>query len=178
MYHDYRLEDILQELRDEKADVMAKIEAWRKVEIARKKDGSEFQSINRALRNAHLEVQYGLSNDLVVGYHTAKGGYQTDYVRGYVWLNDLPNDDPRVKQYGNSNLSYVCKTAEELRKTVAEHIDYLTEYAAGLDFDLMDAEDAYTKWIERMTEAEKELKSTVSRHLFGKISYATHFSWS
>ena len=42
----------------------------------------------------------------------------------------------------------------------------------------MDAEDAYTKWIERMTEAEKELKSTVSRHLFNKISYATHFSWS
>ena len=176
MYHDYRLEDILQELRDEKADAMARWEAWRKVEIARKKDGSEFQCITRALKNAKITCDYGIHNELVVYYHTAKGGYQHDTIRAYVYNEDLPDTDPRKNQY--VGISWHDMTAEELRKSVATHLEYLSDYINQLDFDMIDAERVYPVWIERMTEAEKELKSTVSRHLFGKISYATHFSWS
>lgn len=173
MYHDYRLDDIIRELQDEKADAMARWKAWRKVEIARKKDGSEFQCITRALKNAKITCEYGLHNELTVYYHTAKGGYQHDTIRAYVYRDKLPESDPRRKY---TSEGYADMTAEELRKAVADHMEYLSDYINQCDFDIIDAERAYPVWIERMSEAEKELKATTSAHLFSKIAYATHFS--
>lgn len=176
MYHDYKLEDIIQELKDEKADAIARLEAWRKVEIARKKDGSEFQCITRALKNAKITAQYGIHNELVVYYHTAKGGYQHDKIRAYIYGEDLPEGDPRKRMY--SGIYWCDMTAEELRKAVADHIEYLSDYINQLDFDMSDAPSAYRLWIDAILEAENALRSAVSRHLFGKIAYATNFSWS
>lgn len=167
MYHDYKLEDILQELKDEKADAIARMEAWRKVEIARKKDGSEFQCITRALKSAKITAQYGIHNELVVYYHTAKGGYQHDEIRAYIYGEDLPEGDPRKQMY--SGIYWCDMTAEELRKAVADHIEYLSDYINQLDFDMIDATSAYTEWLDAVSKAEEKLKSAVSKHLYYKI---------
>ena len=86
---DYKLNNIIQELKTKKADLQAILEAWEAVTVPTKKDGAAFAVLSKNINGAHITTEQfnckGIEDDLEV---YASRGYKiiTDYSESKIHL--------------------------------------------------------------------------------------------
>ncbi len=172
-------EEVMNKLRSDKAMEEARLSAWKAVSIAKKKDGSEFAQIGKAISGAKYDkVSCPADSDhpYLFVYYCCDHKYQSDFISAYWYLDELPKGDPRRSAYREQFVRQTCpKTADELREAVAKHVSRVSEYLEQLNSDIVVAEDAYKAFCDAMNNAETALRSVGSNHLYYTIKDAVSF---
>lgn len=175
-----RLEDVIKRLESDKAEAEACLAAWENVSVLRKKDGSEYAQLGKALTGAKL-VTKGLVEDAdhpyIHVYYSFNGGWsREDSMWAFHYLDELPMDDPRRAPYVRQFVRQTCpKTAEEIREDIAKRVEAKREYVKELEHDLSVAEMAYNNFKEAIYTADKALKEAGSDHLYYVIKDSVSF---
>lgn len=168
MYLKNSYKDVAQELRDEIADNKACLEAWREVSVNRKKDGTEYKLLPRAISGGKISTGY--SGDELDVYYKVGHRYCIDAIKAYVYVNELPEEDSRRNP--TQWHPVVAMTPDEMRKAIADHIVWLEEVIADKQKDLENLEEVYDTFCAKLKEAESFLRgSGVSMHTQYKITY-------
>lgn len=86
------LNEVINTLENYKAEAVAKAEAWRAVEIAKKKDGTEYQKIGQAVTGAKFGHYYPVEDAqhpyLTISTRTKTGKYTTDSAPAFFILTN------------------------------------------------------------------------------------------
>lgn len=149
------IEKIMKEINESIERYQAEIEAWQKVEVKTKKNGEEYQNIKRAITGAKVNARSYDDETHPKMYVFFKSGhkYEEDWIDLYFYLDNLPENDPRRKNYTRQLFRQTCmKTTEEIKESINERIKIRTEQIESLKKQIAAAETAYTQ-ITEMAEA-------------------------
>ena len=179
MYFKKSCEEVINGLRNDKAEMEACLSAWENVSVLRKKDGSEFAQLGKALDGAKL-IKDGIVADADHPYirvnYRCGAKYLYDEFWGFWYLDDLPKDDPRRAAYVPQFVRQTTPmTADEIREAIRKRIEAKREPVAQMEQDISAAEAAYMSFREALHNAEKELKAAGSDHLYYTIRDAMTF---
>jgi hypothetical protein len=179
MYFKKNCEEVINGLRADLAEAEACLSAWEKVSVLRKKDGSEYAQLGKALDGAKL-IKDGLVADSDHPYirvnYKCGNKYLYDEFWGFHYLDELPDSDPRKAPYRRQFVRQTCPmTAEEVREAIAKRVEVRRQDVAERKADISAAESAYMAFRETMHKAEEELKAAGSFHLFCTIKEAVSF---
>lgn len=173
------IEEVKQRLLNDKATEEARLAAWEAVSIAKKKDGSEFSQVSRAVSGAKYDTKSCPADSdhpylfvcFSVGYK-----YESEWLWAYNYLDELPDSDPRKADYKRQFVRQTCpKTAEELREAVQTRIAQLKADIAETEDALAKLDDAYAQFCGAMRDAENNLKHFDNRHLYYAVKDAVSY---
>lgn len=170
IYFKNTTDEIKKELEARKCSAMAELDAWENVTIKKKKDGSEFLQLSRALENAKETYEYGFHR-LTVYYHSR--GYEHSYIDIYGYADELPDTDPRselAKKQGFLRAQYDF-TADEVREAIEKRKDYLHGYITSLEKQLGQVDALSAKYREALETAERELSQATKDGLYNNDLY-------
>lgn len=156
------LSEVINTLENYKAEAIAKAEAWRAVDIAKKKDGTEYQKIGQAVTGAKFGQYYPVEDAqhpyLTISTRTKTGKYITDSAPAFFYLDELPKDDERRAAYVPQLFRQTTpQTAEELRENIKERAEMWEEHAADYVEQIAKAKKAYNHYIKAIEAANKQL---------------------
>ena len=179
MYFKKNCEEIINGLRSDLAEEKACLSAWENVSVLRKKDGSEYANLSKALDGAKL-IKDGIVADAnhpyIRVYYKSGSKCLYDEFWGFWYLDELPKDDPRRSAYVPQFVRQTTPmTAEEVREAIKRRIDIKRGVVEEREKDISAAEAAYMTFRETMHKAEQELKAAGSTHLFYTIRDAVSF---
>ena len=174
MYFKKSMEDVLNGLKVDKLELELCKQAWENVSVLRKKDGSEYAQLGRAIKGASLDSGYSTAADNLHPYLTVyyRNGakYLNDSIAIFWYLDELPEADPRRSAYRRQFVRQTTPmTAEEVRQLISKRIADKENSIREYDHDISVCEKAYAAFREKMHEAEEELRSAGSRHLFYEV---------
>ena len=163
MYFKYNnVSEVIELLTGYKKETEAKIEAWKQVEIKKKKSGEEYAKISQAMVNAKFGQYYPVE-DCFHPYITVcfKCGYKyiTDSVEAFYYVDELPVEK-RVREvvWKNSCMRAVSPmSAEELRTKISEYIERLEKHKISLEKQIEAAPTMFNKFREAIKRANDEL---------------------
>lgn len=165
MYYKNTLDGIRAELERRAILHEKAAEAWSKAEVAKKKNGEEFAEIGRAFRGCKRYAEFGFDRIHVV-FSTPSKMYESDDIDIFGYCDTLPDDDPRkVKNSGCWRTKYTL-TAEEIRKAIADKIDWHRKTAADYREQIKVYREAAKEYREAVEEAEAKLKAYGFTSLF------------
>ena len=163
MYFKYNnVSEVIELLTSYKIETEAKIEAWKQVEIKKKKNGEEYAKIGQATVNAKFGQYYPVE-DAFHPYITVcfKCGYKymTDNVQAFYYVDELSVAE-RVRDVvwkdGWSRATSPLN-AEELRTKISEYIEKLEKHKISLEKQIDAAPTMFNKFREAIEKATKEL---------------------
>ena len=174
MYFKKSMEDVLNGLKLDKRETELCKQAWENVVVLRKKDGSEYAQLGRALSGAKLDSGYSTAADSLHPYLTVyyKNGshYLNDSIAIFWYLDELPEADPRRSAYRRQFVRQtVPMTAEEVRNAISARIQQKEQTISEYEQDISVCEQAYSAFRETMHKAEQDLRAAGSLHLFYEI---------
>jgi hypothetical protein len=153
-------EQIKTKLEEQLAETTNKLEAWKKVEVKRKKDGSEFAQLGRAISGGRIEEDSGYiyaHPKLYVSY-SENGVYGNDYICLYGFVDELPLDDERREGYtpGFERPTYVF-SMQAVRDKITQYIKQYAEQVEKLKKQLEISDRAFDLFRTKVKEAYDEL---------------------
>ena len=157
------IDEVIKLLESYRDEAQAKIEAWKTVEIKKKKNGEEYSKIGQATVNASFG-KYTPVEDVFHPYLTIMckscGRWIEDNVQAFYYVDELPveerNRDVIYKESWSRATSPM--TAEELRKTISEYIEKLEAHKNSLERQIANASVMFEKYRNAIANAEKELE--------------------
>lgn len=164
MYFKYNnVSEVIELLTNYKIETEAKIEAWKQVEIKKKKNGEEYAKIGQAMVNAKFGQYYPVE-DAFHPYVTVCIWYgcrhTTDSVQAFYYVDELPVVE-RVRDVvwkdGWSRATSPLN-AEELRTKISEYIEKLEKHKINLEKQIEAAPTMFNKYREAIEKATKELE--------------------
>lgn len=173
--------EIKKELDERIARAEALRAAWSSVEIAKKKNGGEFEQMARAVQGAQVvKCDYSLNDgakDLYIstryeGVNYAK--YANDTLPLFVYLDELPEADER--RQGRALVEWCVraiapKTPEEVRAAIAARVEALAQEIEDYRADLHDLPRVFTKYRDAVENATRELETKTTRGKYHKTLY-------
>ena len=170
MYFKYNtIEDVQRELKRRQEENAAFRDAWDAVKVNRKKDGAEFARIGQAVDGAKIGA-YRYVEDaehpyLTITAHVVSGGYISDHLPAFYYLDELPETDPR-------RAAYVCqfhrqttpKTPEELRAAIRARVEMYTEKMNSYNEQIEKAPAVFKKYRDAITKATAELETASGKN--------------
>jgi len=167
-------EEVMNKLRNDLTMEKARLSAWENVSVLRKKDGSEFAQMGKAISGAKLDKQrIDAEHPYISLHYCAEHKYQSDLIQAFWYLDELPESDPRRSAYRKQFVRQTCPmTADEVREAIAKRVSAVREY---VEQDISVAEEAYNAFREAMHNADTVLRSAGSSHLYYAIKDAVSF---
>lgn len=139
----------------------AEAEAWSVAKVNTKKNGEDFATLARALENCKTGVYIvgdAMHPYLTINYHTNLGGYQSDHLQAYHYLDELPETDARKANYKSQFMRQTAPmTTEELNKAIKEQAEQHREHTQKYKNQLELVEKAYNAYSTKCREALSEL---------------------
>lgn len=181
---DYKLNNLIQELKTKKEDLQAILEAWEAVTFPTKKNGAPYAVLSKNINGAHITTESynikGVEDDLEV--YASRGckivhGYYESKISLYHsleplsknerWLSDTDKEmraKATAKPQNVFKRGYCIKDAyvfdlEDIKEAIKERIEYIKERITQTDWDIKNAEAIYNKFATAATELFKELES-------------------
>lgn len=159
------LEDVKNALTRSLNSAKFEKELWEKVEICKKKDGSDFAVVSKSYKNAiySTPAYAGLYHPeiLVRGHNIANNKWEEYSLYAYIYADTLADDDERkskaVKANQWSRETYLL-TPDEVAIKIRGRVLDLRLRIARLEKELEIADDVYNKFIKAITEAIIEMK--------------------
>lgn len=157
-------EEVKNELQDRLNGINAEIAAWREVTIDRKKDGSEFAQIGRAIKGAKLSTEYpahDAAHPVLYVYFKNGNKYENNYINAFYFCDEMPDKGASRETVYNGGFIRATSpmTAKELRQAITAHIAKLEKLAEAYEKQITICEKAFAVYRQKITEAEKELKA-------------------
>ena len=172
-------DEVMNKLRNDLTMEKARLSAWENVSVLRKKDGSEFAQIGKAISGAKLDKQSipaDAEHPYIFLHYCAEHKYQSDWIPAFWYLDELPESDPRRSAYRKQFVRQTCPmTADEVREAIAKRVSAVREYVEQFEQDISVAEETYNAFREAMHNAETVLRSAGSNHLYYAIKDAVSF---
>lgn len=141
-------------------------ELWEKVEICKKKDGTDFAVISKSFKNASYEVagyRDAFHPEIVVrGRNNANGGSWEEYsLFAFIYTDSLADDDERkskeVKEASFMRGTYLL-SPDEIKNVIFTRIVNLSSIIREYEKELEIADKAYCKFIDAVVDAIEELE--------------------
>lgn len=160
MYFKYDLDEIKNQLEKYREFYTAAAAAWEGVTVRKTKTGAEFKNLGAALDGCRLGDYIGLGRELTVYFRTERGGYESDELRIYGYLDELPATDPRRADYVRQTFRQKYElTPDEIRAKIADHITFCRQRAADYAEQIERAEDLYIGFRSAVDAAVLHLKT-------------------
>lgn len=158
---DYKVKKIQEKLISQKEEFEAKLEAWEKVEVKTKKDGSDFKTLGKAIIGAKLQKEIPADNMhpyIEIYAKTASGKYITDSLPVFLYLDELPNTDERKKDYVRQFLRQTTNMhSTEIRESIDKKISYYKNCIENLEKQIPLTEKVYNNYVSAIEKANKQL---------------------
>lgn len=170
MYYKYQtLEEVIKHLEEYKTETRAKIDAWKSVEIKKKKNGEEFARLSQALVNAKTGQYYPVE-DATHPYLTVtfKHGYKwiSDQLEAFYYMDTLTEEqrkDRYVIPHESWSRATSPMTADELRRHILWYIERLEEHEKSLEKQIECAPEMFKAYRSAIEKAEKDLETAVKQ---------------
>lgn len=161
-YKEIKLKEMIDQLKEYRRDAQYKIELWRNVKKATKKDGSPFSALSKNFVNAEISpVSYSIRPDfeIIVSGHI-DGVYTRDYFSIYPCVNTYkkPVSDERIIKETLIN-PYFKMNIDEIFETINDRILYYEKHIKELNTQIDNAERVYTEFTEAIDNAVNKLKA-------------------
>jgi len=178
-------EDVRRALLNSIEDAKLEKELWSKVEILKKKDGSDFASRAKSFKNADYGYER-YSDDhhpilSVVGRN--KRGVSRSYnIWAYINVNDLPKDDPRRekadKPYYSCTIPTYLYTPDELFEQIKKRIIELDELIKLLEAQIEKSKEIYDELISSVKKSLECIKNQCKEFRTGDKKYACSLEYN
>lgn len=177
----YNLDGIKTDIKKDIEINRAYLEAWEKVTFPTKKDGKPFVTMSRNIENAtYTLVSYAMQigeYELTVYTHSNACGYVHDTIKVYELVKYLKDEKMLAKTENympkQQYLEQVYKfDLEDIKKAVADHIEYLKEYIADLEKQLENTETVFANFRAAVDVAMKQLEKDTSDFKHKNLFYA------
>lgn len=157
------IDEVIAKLNKYLDEATAKREAWAAVSVLKRKDGEEYERIGQAVKGAAFGKYYLVEDSahpyLTICTKTAAGRYVSDSIPAYFYVDELPDDDPRRKDYTPQFVRQTTsQTAEELRKSIAKTIALYSKSIDEYKQQIAAAPIAYKHYREALQQAEAVLR--------------------
>lgn len=181
MSYYYNMDEIRTSLKKDIAINKAYLEAWEKVTFPTKKDGKPFANMASNISGAkYTRVAYAMQqgeNELTVYTQSPAAGYVHDSINLYELVRYL-KDEKMIAKTENylpkqAYLEQVYKfDLEDIKKAVADRIEYLKEYIADLEKQLESLGTVFTNFRAAVDTAMKQLESDTNNFQHKDLYYA------
>jgi hypothetical protein len=159
------LEDVKRDLQNNLISYQLEFELWSKVEIVKKKDGTDFQSRSKSFKNADWKIP-NYSDDLhpvlsVTG-RDARGNYKTFTLYMYIYTDELSDADERKakgKSYSTISRPTYVYTPDEAYIVIKDRIMFLEKMISETKAQIEVAPYIYDKFFGMIKSACLELKN-------------------
>lgn len=157
------IDEVIAKLNEYLDEATAKREAWAAVSVLKRKDGGEYERIGQAVKGAAFGKYYLVEDSahpyLTICTKTAAGRYVSDSIPAYFYVDELPDDDPRRKEYVPQFVRQTTpQTAGELRKSIAKTIALYSKSIDEYKQQIAAAPIAYKHYREALQQAEAVLR--------------------
>ena len=194
---DYKLDNIIQELKTKKEDLQAILEAWEAVTFPTKKDGAPFAVLSKNINGAHittesynikgvednLEVYASRGHKIVCGYFESKISLYHSLEplsKNERWLSNTDKEmraRATAKPQNVFKRGYCIKDAyvfdlEDIKEAIKERIEYIKERITQTEWDIKNATVIYNRFAKAATKLFEELESATK----AKGSTALYYS--
>ena len=169
------LEDIRKELESRIAEYKAEIEAWRNVEILKKKDGSDFALKSKSFKNAkwYIESYSDEFHPKLKCYGRVGYRYVDFEIDAYIYTDNLPESDAR-KNLGKSAGSFMRPTyvfsVDEVAEAIKARIAVCEKRVANVSAQLAESEVIYNEFFGSVNAALAKMRETCKK--FKEDNYA------
>lgn len=151
-----RLKEIKEGIETRIADDKAKIEALNNVVIKKKKDGSDFVNLGKAIEGGCVVKELDGDYHISVMYHGAS--YGTCCIPCYGYMRELPEGDPRKERIYNYSTTYKLN-CNEIKIKIEEEIRKAQKEIEDLEKFKTDIDNIYNKLIDEAREINNELNT-------------------
>lgn len=156
------IDEVIAKLNEYLDEATAKREAWAAVSVLKRKDGEEYERIGQAVKGAafgkYSYVEDSAHPYLTICTKTAAGRYVSDSIPAYFYVDELPDDDPRRKDYKRQLVRQTTpQTADELRRSIAEAAARYSKNIEAYTRQIAAAPVAYKNYREAIQKAEAVL---------------------
>lgn len=168
------LDDVKKALVKDLNRVKFEKELWEKVEVVKKKDGSDFAVRSKSFKNASWGIP-SYSDSFhpelsVSGFNDSNYTWETFSLNMYIYTDTLPDEDER-KSLGKSAWTYsratYILTPDEAKSRIDGRILDLDLAIARLEKELEIADAVYCKFINAVADALEELEKDTECVRFG-----------
>ena len=160
------LEDVQNYLQRQLNQLRFELSLWEKVELLKKKDGSNFQFISKSFKNATYQCNFSNLLDYptinVEGFNEFNKIYESYSLYCYQYVNEMSEDDGRKTQGIKSNScsrSIYIFDADEIMNLIVTHIantkTLIRRFEEQLDF----SEAIYSKFIGKVKDVINDMKN-------------------
>ena len=118
----FKLEELKEKLSKRIKNIDAEINAWKKVEILTKKDGSAFKQLQKNFKNA--KITYLINYDINIYFHNG-----STYTESSINIETEENNTGKreISRSSYCNKYYYFLTVEEIKQKIDERIQQLEE---------------------------------------------------
>lgn len=179
----YNKEDIQKRLSSYLEDNSLQLELWEKVQLLKKKDGSNFAIMSKSFNNATFTGGNGMTHPKITVYgYSVHGGYRSYDLDCYLYLDDMKkNNDPR---YTGQPLTYnclratYCLNADEIFQRIQDHIVSLKARIKCYEDQLAALDNIFPVIDEKVQELKalvKDLTSPYKKDIYpSSLEYALY----
>jgi hypothetical protein len=177
----YTLDEIRTNIHKDIAVNKAYAEAWKKVTYPTKKDGTPFANMSKNIAGAkYSPVSYAMQQgeyELTVFTQTFAAGYIHDSINVYELVRYLKDESMIAKTENympkQSYFEQVYRfDLEDIKKAVANRIEYLESYVADLEKQLAKLDTVYANFRNAFDAAIKSLQEDTKGFSHNDIYYA------
>lgn len=175
MNMDYEIKKLQEKISGYIAEYKAKAEAWKKVTINYKKDGSNFANLNQSFTGANLGRYTPVEDKehpyLTISYSSPR--WESDSLQIFAYC------DEENKEYKNKSFVRDTRvlTVEEIKQKIEDHIRYCEQKTEVYKNDLPKIEKTMLEYAEAVKAAQEKLKSIGSDSLFYGVRDAVKDSY-
>lgn len=156
MYFKRNYKDIRDAIDCDMRDAGRRLDCWLDVFIEKKLDGTEYKQLSRGLKHAKLTQPVLGNPECTIYYYSPKFGYCNESIRAYFWDEESHAE--------------VAMNAEQLRRAISEHIEYLRQYITELRHDLSILEETYTEFTSAISDANDKLFAKLGKHSYYMVA--------
>lgn len=155
---------VLEELQRDLAMDLFEKSLWEKVEIVKKKDGTDFSVRAKSFKNAVWTVnswQDSAHPVIEVSGRDNKVGYQKFQISCYINSDDLRKDDPRQTElnYGTVFIPTYIYKPDEVKKLIQDRIKQLDARIQCLEKQIEVSQEIYNECLSEIKSAFDKLRS-------------------
>ena len=165
MYYKYRtIEEVIKHLNDYKTETRATIEAWKSVEIRKKKDGEEYAKISQAIVNAKFGQYYPVedfTHPYITVHFKHDHAYKSDNLEAYYYMDTLTEEQRKNREvilHESWSRATSRMTADELRIAIQRRINQLEKHEKSLERQIENAPVMFKQYRDAIAKIEKEFE--------------------
>ena len=152
-----KIEDIKKLLEKRLKNTVEELDAWRRVERVKTKKGEDFAILSKNFNNCYFSDLFHDNEHPIVKIYV---GYQESTIDIYGYLDELPENDERKKDYIKSFIRQKYKyNTDEIENAIKDKIEHLKNREKSFKNQLKNVDKCVKKINKKINELKEILKS-------------------